>query len=354
MFYYPSGASDEEVARYEQKPAHDVVPVEKGISFKYYEGPFTRVMEFESEGKLVDAGVMQVFDITGAKSSNHFGYEFDCWFYAPESDLYDFFLSSDDGALLKIDGDIVVADNGSTDDSLQWLRLNYPDVRVIRLDRNYGFAGGYNRALREVESEYVLLLNSDVEVTAGWWQPLVEVLDTESDVAAVAPKLLADMERTKFEYAGAAGGFIDYLGYPFCRGRILSNVEEDRGQYDDRRDIFWASGAAMCCRRELFESLGGFDEDFFAHMEEIDLQWRMQLAGWRIVVEPKSVVYHLGGGIQRNQHPFDFSVGVGADVEPVHVPITAQLARNDRAKCLIKFPYGHICSPFCLRLYQLS
>lgn len=194
------------------------------------------------------------------------------------------------------DAEVVVADNGSTDDSLQWLRLNYPDVRVIRLDRNYGFAGGYNRALREVASEYVLLLNSDVEVTAGWWQPLVEVLDTESDVAAVAPKLLADMERTKFEYAGASGGFIDYLGYPFCRGRILSNVEEDRGQYDNRRDIFWASGAAMCCRRKVFESLGGFDEDFFAHMEEIDLQWRMQLAGWRIVIEPKSVVYHLGGG----------------------------------------------------------
>ena len=194
------------------------------------------------------------------------------------------------------DAEVVVADNGSTDDSLQWLRLNYPDVRVIRLDRNYGFAGGYNRALREVASEYVLLLNSDVEVTAGWWQPLVEVLDTESDVAAVAPKLLADMERTKFEYAGASGGFIDYLGYPFCRGRILSNVEEDEGQYDNRRDIFWASGAAMCCRREVFNSLGGFDEDFFAHMEEIDLQWRMQLAGWRIVVEPKSVVYHLGGG----------------------------------------------------------
>ena len=192
--------------------------------------------------------------------------------------------------------EVIVADNGSTDDSLQWLRLNYPEVGVIRLDRNYGFAGGYNRALKEIKSEYVLLLNSDVEVTAGWWQPLVEVLDTESDVAAVAPKLLADMERTKFEYAGAAGGFIDYLGYPFCRGRILSYVEEDGGQYNDRRDIFWASGAAMCCRREVFESLGGFDEDFFAHMEEIDLQWRMQLAGWRIVVEPKSVVYHLGGG----------------------------------------------------------
>jgi GT2 family glycosyltransferase len=192
--------------------------------------------------------------------------------------------------------EVVVADNGSTDDSLQWLRLNYPDVRIIRLDCNYGFAGGYNRALREVDSEYVLLLNSDVEVTSGWWQPLVAVLDGESDVAAVAPKLLSDMERSKFEYAGASGGFIDYLGYPFCRGRILSCVEEDRGQYDDRRDIFWASGAAMCCRREVFMQLEGFDEDFFAHMEEIDLQWRMQLAGWRIMVEPRSVVYHLGGG----------------------------------------------------------
>ena len=194
------------------------------------------------------------------------------------------------------DAEVIVADNGSTDDSLQWLRLAYPDVGLIRLDRNYGFAGGYNRALKEVKSEYVLLLNSDVEVTAGWWQPLVEVLDSESDVAAVAPKLLADMERTKFEYAGASGGFIDYLGYPFCRGRILSCVESDEGQYDNRRDIFWASGAALCCRREVFERLGGFDEDFFAHMEEIDLQWRMQLAGWHIVVEPESVVYHLGGG----------------------------------------------------------
>lgn len=194
------------------------------------------------------------------------------------------------------DAEVIVADNGSTDDSLQWLRLKYPEIRTIRLDRNYGFAEGYNRALKEVTSDYVLLLNSDVEVTAGWCEPLVEVLDAEHDVAAVAPKLLADKERDRFEYAGASGGFIDYLGYPFCRGRILSTVERDEGQYDDRRDIFWASGAALCCRRELFEALGGFDADFFAHMEEIDLQWRMQLAGWRIVVEPRSVVYHLGGG----------------------------------------------------------
>lgn len=194
------------------------------------------------------------------------------------------------------DAEVVVADNGSTDDSLAWLAANYPGVRVIALDKNYGFAGGYNRALAMVGGEYCLLLNSDVEVTEGWWQPLVELLDMRSDVAAVAPKLLADKARDRFEYAGASGGFIDYLGYPFCRGRILSSVECDEGQYDDAREIFWGSGAALCCRRELFLSLGGFDESFFAHMEEIDLQWRMQLAGWRIMVEPRSVVYHLGGG----------------------------------------------------------
>lgn len=194
------------------------------------------------------------------------------------------------------DAEVVVADNGSTDDSLAWLAANYPGVRVIALDKNYGFAGGYNRALALVGGEYCLLLNSDVEVTEGWWQPLVELLDMRSDVAAVAPKLLADKARDRFEYAGASGGFIDYLGYPFCRGRILSSVECDEGQYDDAREIFWGSGAALCCRRELFLSLGGFDESFFAHMEEIDLQWRMQLAGWRIMVEPRSVVYHLGGG----------------------------------------------------------
>ena len=192
--------------------------------------------------------------------------------------------------------EIIVADNGSTDDSLIWLRMKYPELRVIRLDRNYGFAEGYNRALREVESDYYLLLNSDVEVTANWWQPLVELLDNNPDIAVVAPKLLSDTQRDMFEYAGAAGGYIDYLGYPFCRGRILSEVEQDRGQYDSRCDIFWASGAAMCCRSEVYNKLGGFDADFFAHMEEIDLQWRMQLSGWRIVVEPRSIVYHLGGG----------------------------------------------------------
>lgn len=192
--------------------------------------------------------------------------------------------------------EVVIADNSSTDDSLVWLALHYPTLRVVRLDRNYGFAGGYNRALKEIDSDYYLLLNNDVEVTGGWLEPLIEILDTEADVSAVAPKLLSAEHRDEFEYAGAAGGFIDYLGYPFCRGRILSTLEKDSGQYNTRRDIFWGSGAALCCRAEVFHSLGGFDEDFFAHMEEIDLQWRMQLSGWRIVIEPRSVVYHLGGG----------------------------------------------------------
>ena len=184
-----------------------------------------------------------------------------------------------------------------------WLALNYPTLRIVRLEQNYGFAGGYNRALKQIESDYYLLLNNDVEVSDGWLAPLIEVLDKESDVAAVAPKLLSANRRNEFEYAGASGGFIDYLGYPFCRGRILSTLEQDCGQYDTRRDIFWGSGAALCCRAELFHALGGFDEDFFAHMEEIDLQWRMQLAGWRIVVEPRSVVYHLGGGtLQQSAH----------------------------------------------------
>lgn len=166
---------------------------------------------------------------------------------------------------------VVVADNGSTDDSLGVLEREFPAVGRIVLDRNYGFAGGYNRALEYLDADYFILLNSDVETPAGWVEPLVETLDRDRTVAAVAPKLLSLVEPARFEYAGASGGFIDYLGYPFCRGRILQCVERDEGQYDDARDVFWASGAAFCCRAEVFRALGGFDEDFFAHMEEIDL-----------------------------------------------------------------------------------
>ena len=198
---------------------------------------------------------------------------------------------------------IIVADNGSTDDSVAFTAENYPTVETILLDRNYGFAEGYNRALAQVNADCFILLNSDVEVTEGWTEPLLAALERDPAVAAVAPKLLSYAERDRFEYAGACGGFIDLLGYPFCRGRILSTVEKDDGQYDSPREVFWASGAAFCCRAECFRRAGGFDADFFAHMEEIDLCWRMQLAGRKIVVEPRSTVYHLGGGTLPNESP---------------------------------------------------
>lgn len=191
---------------------------------------------------------------------------------------------------------VVVADNGSTDDSVAFLRANYPTIELILLDKNYGFAEGYNRALEQLEADFFILLNSDVETPEGWAEPLVVVLARHKDVFAVQPKIMSLVNRDEFEYAGAAGGFIDILGYPFCRGRILNTIEKDEGQYDDRRDIFWASGACMAVRVRAFRDLGGFDARFFAHMEEIDLCWRAQRAGWRIVVEPAARVYHLGGG----------------------------------------------------------
>lgn len=199
------------------------------------------------------------------------------------------------------DIDIIVADNGSTDDSIAFLQQAYPKVGIITLEQNYGFAEGYNRALKQVDADYYILLNSDVEVTPDWTTPLLRHLQTDEQCGTIAPKLLSYTERDRFEYAGAAGGYIDYLGYPFCRGRILSTIEQDNGQYDDAREVFWASGAAFCCRAKLFHSLGGFDGDFFAHMEEIDLCWRMQLAGYKVMVEPRSVVYHLGGGTLPNE-----------------------------------------------------
>ncbi len=193
--------------------------------------------------------------------------------------------------------DIIVADNGSVDGSCFYVEQRFAErVQLLRLDSNYGFAGGYNLALAQLNHRYFILLNSDVEVTEGWCDALLNELELDDSVAAVAPKILSYTDRTCFEYAGAAGGFIDILGYPFCRGRLLSNIESDLGQYDDARDIFWASGAAFCCRGDVFNELGGFDEDFFAHMEEIDLCWRMQLAGYRVRVVPRSVLYHLGGG----------------------------------------------------------
>ena len=195
---------------------------------------------------------------------------------------------------------VVVVDNGSTDGSLAWLKGTYPQIETIEFTENHGFTVGYNLALERVEADYFLLMNSDVEVGSGWVEPLVAVLDRQADVAAVSPKLLSCNDKRCFEYAGASGGFIDWLGYPFCRGRVLSSIEQDCGQYDTERDVFWTSGACMLVRSEVFRRLGGFDSKFFAHMEEIDLCWRMHLAGYRTVVEPHSAVYHLGGGTLPN------------------------------------------------------
>ncbi len=193
--------------------------------------------------------------------------------------------------------DIIVADNGSTDSSLELLRQKqFQRVKIIELDCNYGFAEGYNRALATLNYEIAVLLNSDVAVTQGWCEPLFEALRSNKKIAAVAPKLKSYLSPDDFEYAGASGGYIDYLGYPFCRGRILQTVEKDLGQYDDARDVMWVSGAAFACRLSTFKELGGFDNDFFAHMEEIDLCWRFSLAGYRVAIIPQSTVYHLGGG----------------------------------------------------------
>ena len=199
--------------------------------------------------------------------------------------------------------EIVVADNGSTDSSRDVLCNEFPSVRMIELDRNYGFAEGYNRALAETDSTYTVLLNSDVEVTAGWLLPLLDYMDSNPSVAAVQPKILSDTDRKRFEHAGAAGGYLDALGYPFCRGRIVGYTAEDRGQYDMPADVLWTSGACMCVRTDIYKRVGGLDAAFFAHMEEIDFCWRLNCRGYRLVCLPKSKVYHLGGGALNYESP---------------------------------------------------
>lgn len=193
--------------------------------------------------------------------------------------------------------ELIVADNGSTDDSIEWLKENYPEIRLIKLDSNYGFAEGYNKAIARIDTPYVLLLNSDVEVEEGWWQPLLSFMEEHPEAGAVQPKILAYKNKGAFEYAGAAGGLLDRLGYPYCRGRVFGDVEEDRGQYDGAAaEISWASGAAMLVRKKAFDEAGGLDAEFFAHMEEIDLCIRMMLKGYKIYFVPDSRVWHLGGG----------------------------------------------------------
>lgn len=201
------------------------------------------------------------------------------------------------------DVDIVVADNGSTDGSVEFVKENFPTVSIIAFKENYGYAQGNHLALIETQCDYALFLNNDVEVTPGWLEPLRKMLDENKNVVAVQPKILSLNEPDKFEYAGACGGYIDRFGYPFCRGRILDVVERDNGQYDTPQEVFWCSGAAFLVRRREYFNAGGFDPYFFAHMEEIDLCWRLGQLGKVLMVEPKSVVYHLGGGTLPMNHP---------------------------------------------------
>ncbi|MDR2692433.1 MAG: glycosyltransferase family 2 protein [Dysgonamonadaceae bacterium] len=201
------------------------------------------------------------------------------------------------------EADIIVADNGSTDDSLPFLEQSYPSVRIIRMDKNYGFAEGYNKALAQLNDEYVVLLNSDVEVTENWLTTAIDYLENHPEVTALQPKILSYGDRSSFEYAGACGGFLDIYGYPFCRGRIFNTIEKDSGQYDRETEVLWASGACLFIRREDYLEAGGLDAHFFAHQEEIDLCWRLRARGKKIICLPQSAVYHVGGATLKMEHP---------------------------------------------------
>ncbi|MFN8165301.1 MAG: glycosyltransferase family 2 protein [Bacteroidia bacterium] len=201
------------------------------------------------------------------------------------------------------DAEIIVADNASGDDSVSFIRSNFPSVRIIINEKNEGFTGGYNIALKQVEADYFVLLNSDVEVSKDWLKPLIALMEKDKSIAACQPKIIAYNDRSEFEYAGAGGGFIDKLGYPFCRGRIFNTLEKDKGQYNDTIDVFWATGACMFVRASVYRELGGLDENFFAHMEEIDLCWRMHRKGYRVCYCGQSEVYHVGGGTLAKNNP---------------------------------------------------
>jgi GT2 family glycosyltransferase len=201
------------------------------------------------------------------------------------------------------DCDIIVGDNCSTDNSIHLLETSFQNVQVIKLDKNYGYAEGYNKLIKQVDNEFIALVNSDVEATKGWTEGLISTLDANEKIVAVQPKILSYNQQHRFEYAGAAGGYLDRYGYPFCRGRVFTTIEEDLGQYDDTREVFWASGACFMVKKSVFEELGGFDSDFFAHMEEIDLNWRMHNSGYKVMYCGNSTVYHLGGGTLSYNNP---------------------------------------------------
>jgi GT2 family glycosyltransferase len=192
--------------------------------------------------------------------------------------------------------EIIIADNASTDDSVAYLETNFPGIRIIRLDKNHGFARGYNLALEQVEADYYVLLNSDIEVTENWIKPVTDLMEADPMIAACQPKIRSYHDPERFEYAGAAGGHIDKYGYPFCRGRLFQSIEADNGQYDQVTEIFWATGACMFVKADVYHKLGGLDDDFFAHMEEIDFCWRAKNQGYKIMFCPGSTIFHIGGG----------------------------------------------------------
>ena len=211
-------------------------------------------------------------------------------------DLLKKFFPSVNNYTNKDISDIYVIDNYSSDKSLEFLNNKYPGVNLIKNKKNYGYAGGYNRGLKNIKSKYVVLLNNDVEVTRNWLDIMIEKMEENNSIGSCQPKILSYTNKKKFEYAGACGGYLDLLGYPYCRGRIFDFTEEDKGQYDDDKEIFWSSGACIMLRNELCQKIGGFDESFFAHMEEIDLCWRLKAEGYTNYCFPESKVYHLGGG----------------------------------------------------------
>ncbi len=200
--------------------------------------------------------------------------------------------------------EIVVGDNASTDESLTFIEAAYPSIRIIRNNENYGFTGGYNKVLQQVEADYYILLNSDVEVHPGWIEPVIELMESDPQIAVAAPKILDYNKKDHFEHAGAAGGFIDSFGYPFCQGRMFYEIEKDNGQYNTSREVFWATGAAMFIKKKCWDEAQGFDERFFAHMEEIDLCWRLKNRGYKVMYCAESYVYHLGGGTLNTENPF--------------------------------------------------
>lgn len=224
--------------------------------------------------------------------------------------------------------EIIVADNASTDSSVSILKDKFPTIRTILLDKNYGFAGGYNKAFGQIEADYFVLLNSDVEVTPNWLEPMLAYMDEHTDVAACQPKILSYGRRSNFEHAGAAGGYIDRFGFPFCRGRILGLAEADKGQYDSIADIFWATGACLLIRSSLYWKAGGLDDEFFAHMEEIDLCWRLKSRGYRIVCIPESYVFHVGGGALNYESPHKTYLNFRNNLLMLYKNLPARLLEN--------------------------